>query len=161
MSFFSSTFQWISEKLMLLGSFLLLAMVLLTCIDVFGRMFGHPVFGAYELMSFMAALVAAAALPDTHSKKRHIGVEIVTDKFTKKTRLIFELIADFVACSIFAIVTWRMFTLAKNVHDSGEKSMNLGAPEYLVMVAVGGGFFLFAFAIIKTFTETIQKLREN
>jgi len=144
---------------MLLGSFLLLAMVGLTCLDVFGRMFGHPVFGAYELMSFMAALVAAAALPDTHARKRHIGVEIITERLSRKTRLLVELGRDLVAFVIFAIVAWRMFILASNVRDSGEMSMNLGAPEYLVMAAVGCGFLFLAGAIIKTLIATINKLR--
>ena len=154
----SAAFQWASTKLMLLGSILLMALVLLTCIDVFGRMFGYPVFGAYELMSFMAALIAAAALPDAHIEKRHIGVEIVTSKLKRKTRLFMELITDVLACFIFGIVTWRVFILAKNVHDSGEVSMNLKAPEYLVMGAVGVGFVLFSCAIIITISRTFKKL---
>jgi len=156
---FGKIFDKLSDKLMLLGSLLLLAMVALTCLDVFGRMFGHPVFGAYELMSFMAALVAAAALPDTHANKRHIGVEIVTEKLSRKTRWYLEVAIDLVSFVIFCVVTWRMFVLAVNVHNSGELSMNLKAPEYLIMAAVGVGFLLFAFAIIKTFLSTINKLR--
>jgi len=156
---FGKLFDKLSDKLMLFGSLLLLAMVALTCVDVFGRMFGHPVFGAYELMSFMAALVAAAALPDTHARKRHIGVEIITEKLSRRTRLILEVISDLVAFVIFCIVTWRMFILAMNVRESGELSMNLEAPEYLIMASVGVGFLLFAFAIIKTFLSTINKLR--
>lgn len=154
-------FDTLSDKLMFLGSLLLLAMVALTCLDVFGRMFGHPVFGAYELMSFMAALVAAAALPDTHAQRRHIGVEIITEKLSSKTRLYLELVIDVVSLGIFIIVTWRMFILAMNVKESGELSMNLKAPEYLIMAAVGVGFFLFACAIIRTFFSTIKKLREQ
>lgn len=156
---FGKLFDKLSDKLMFLGSLLLLAMVALTCLDVFGRMFGYPVFGAYELMSFMAALVAAAALSDTHSKRRHIGVEIITEKLTKKTRLYLDLVIDVVSFVIFCIVTWRMFILATNVQASGELSMNLMAPEYLIMGAVGVGFLLFAFAIVKTFFSTISKLR--
>ncbi|MBM9603608.1 TRAP transporter small permease [Desulfopila inferna] len=156
---FGKLFDKLSDKLMFLGSLLLLAMVALTCLDVFGRLFGYPVFGAYELMSFMAALVAAAALSDTHAKRRHIGVEIITEKLSKKTRLYLDLVIDVVSFVIFCIVTWRMFILATNVRASGELSMNLMAPEYLIMGAVGVGFLLFAFAIVKTFFSTISKLR--
>lgn len=156
---FGKIFDKISDKLMFLGSLLLLAMVALTGLDVFGRMLGYPVFGAYELMSFMAALVAAAALPDTHAQRRHIGVEIITEKLSQRTKLYLNLIIDIVSLVIFCIVTWRMFILAVNVRASGELSMNLNAPEYLIMAAVGVGFLLFAFAIVKTFFSTISKLR--
>jgi TRAP-type C4-dicarboxylate transport system permease small subunit len=161
MSFLSRTLTWLSGKLMFLGSLLLLCMVALTCIDVFGRLLGYPVFGAYELMSFMAALVAAAALPDTHANRRHIGVELLTSKFRATTQHIFECVTDLVAVVVFAIVTWRIFLLAKTVRESGELSMNLGAPEYLIMAMVGIGFFLFTCTIVKTFIESLKKLRES
>lgn len=138
-----------------------MAMVALTCVDVFGRMFGHPVFGAYELMSFMAALIAAAALPDAHMERRHIGVELVTTKLNNKVRYAVEFMTDIISCAIFGIVAWRMFILAVKVRASGEKSMNLGAPEYLVMAAVGVGFVLFFFAIFNTLSKTLAKLRER
>ena len=156
---FGKIFDKLSDKLMFLGSLLLLAMVALTALDVFGRMLGYPVFGAYELMSFMAALAAAAALPDTHAQRRHIGVEIITEKLSQRTRLYLDLVIDVVSFVIFCIVTWRMFILAVNVRASGEMSMNLNAPEYLIMGAVGVGFLLFAFAIVKTFFSNISKLR--
>lgn len=155
---FSSGFQWLSAKLMVVGALLLLLMVGLTCVDVIGRMFGHPVFGAYELMSFMAALVAAAALPDTHLEKRHIGVEIITNKLPGKIRLLLELLTNSFACVIFGIASWRIFALALKVKASGEVSMNLEAPEYLVMAAVGAGFFLFFIAIILSLITTFKKL---
>jgi TRAP-type C4-dicarboxylate transport system permease small subunit len=154
-------FDWISGKLMSVGGILLLAMVALTCVDVIGRMFGYPVFGAYELMSFMAALVAAAALPDTHARRGHIGVEILTNKLSSRNQLKLELVLDVVAFFVFAIVTWRMFIYGRNLRASGEVSMNLKAPEYVITFAIGVGFLLFALAVIKTFVETIQKLKER
>jgi TRAP-type C4-dicarboxylate transport system permease small subunit len=154
-------FDLFSRKLLILGGALMLAMVALTCVDVVGRMMGYPVFGAYELMSFMAALVATAALPDTHLGKRHIGVEILTNRFSTRTQLKIELITDLIAVVLFSVVTWRMFVFGRGLRASGEVSMNLGAPEYLITYAVGYGFLLFTLAIVKTICGTIQKLRES
>jgi TRAP-type C4-dicarboxylate transport system permease small subunit len=64
----------ITDKMKLIGAALLVIMMLLTCVDVVGRLFRHPVFGSIELMSFMGALAVAMVLPNTHSVKGHIGV---------------------------------------------------------------------------------------
>ncbi|MFV0438766.1 MAG: TRAP transporter small permease [Desulfopila sp.] len=154
-------FHWLSKKLMQLGAVLLLAMVALTCIDVVGRLFGHPVFGAYELMSFMAALVATAALPDTHTEKRHIGVEIVTNKLGKRTNRFLQLGTGILACAIIGIAAWQLVLLARNVRLSGEVSMNLGAPEYMVIAAVAVGFVLFFFSILFSLREIVGKLSKR
>lgn len=154
-------FQWLSGKMMFIGAILLLAMVALTLCDVIGRMFGHPVFGAYELMSFAAALIAAAALPDTHFEKRHIGVELITSKLKRKHRLMLELITNLFALIICIITGWQIFGLAKKVRASGEVSMNLGAPEYVVIALVGAGFALLVVAIAITLVNTFIRLNKK
>jgi TRAP-type C4-dicarboxylate transport system permease small subunit len=154
-------FDWLSGKMLLLGGILLVAMMALTCVDVVGRMFGYPVFGTYELISFMAALVVAVALPDTHTNKMHIGVELLTTRFSTRTQYIIELITNLVALILFAVVAWRMFLYGFKLRRSGEVSMNLGLPEYLVTLAVGVGFLIFTVAIVKSLVETLNKLRKR
>ena len=62
-------FEWVLDKLKILGAVSLVGMVSLTCVDVVGRFFGHPVFGSVELVGFMATLSVALALPYTHHVK--------------------------------------------------------------------------------------------
>lgn len=146
---------------MVAGGALLVIMMALTCVDIVGRMLGYPVFGAYELISFMAALAVALSLPDTHAHKRHIGVEILTTRLAPATRLRLALITDLVALLLFAVVSWRMFVYAGQLRRSGEVSMNLGMPEYTITFAVAVGFLFFSIAIVKTWLETLKKLKEG
>jgi len=63
--------EYISVKMKMLGAACLFGMAALTCVDVVGRYFKHPIFGSVELVSFMGVLVVAMSLPDTHSANGH------------------------------------------------------------------------------------------
>ncbi|MDZ7761367.1 MAG: TRAP transporter small permease [Desulfovermiculus sp.] len=151
-------FDWISKKMLVIGGIFLVAMVALTCVDVTGRLFNHPVFGAYELVSFMAALVVVGALPDSHMEKRHIGVEIVINKMSPSMQYLIELITDTISLILFSIVAWRMIAYGMGMQESGEVSMNLKLPEYIVIYIVGFGFLTFCAAILKNILDTFKKL---
>lgn len=146
---------------MMIGGFLLMSMMALTCFDVVGRLFGYPIFGTYELVTFMAALVTAAALPDTHAEKRHIGVEIVTNMLSSNVRRSIDLVTSAVALILFMVVTWRLFLLGTTLRRSGEVSMNLRLPEYMITYAVGLGFLIFVVIIIKRIVDTFNTIRES
>ncbi len=138
-----------------------MSMMALTCLDVVGRLFGYPIFGTYELVTFMAALVTAAALPDTHAEKRHIGVEIVTNMLSSNVRRSIDLVTSAVALILFMVVTWRLFLLGTTLRRSGEVSMNLRLPEYMITYAVGLGFLIFVVIIIKRIVDTFNTIRES
>lgn len=149
----------LTDKMKLVGAALLVIMMLLTCVDVVGRLFRHPVFGSIELMSFMGALAVAMALPYTHSVKGHIGVEIVIDKLPPTLRHLIELATGLLSLILFGIVTWKMFEYSFKIRASGEVSMNLELPEYVIIAVVAIGFIIFELAIIKGMADTIGELR--
>ena len=151
----------ITEKMKFIGAGLLVIMMALTCVDVVGRLFRHPVFGSIELMSLMGAIAVAMALPYTHAVKGHIGVEIVIDKLPRTMRLVIELITNLLSLGLFGIVTWKMFEYSIKMMESGEVSMNLGLPEYLIIGVVGLGFVMFTLTIIKGMAETVGELRRK
>ncbi len=151
--------ELISDKMKLIGAALLIMMALLTCVDVVGRLFRHPVFGSIELMSFMGALAVAMVLADAHTSKSHIGVEIFVMKLPKKFRLMIDIFTNLISLVLFSLVTWKMSEYSFKVMESGEVSMNLGLPEYLIISVVAFGFVIFALTIIKGLVETVEELR--
>lgn len=146
---------------MIIGGFLLIAMVALTCCDVIGRMFGYPIYGAYELVFFMAAIVVAVALGESHAGDRHVGVEIVYNKLPEKVRNLLDLVTNLTALILFILVTVMMFNYGYGIMRSGEVSMNLGLPEYMIIYAVGAGFFIFSVIILKSIVDNFNRLRKK
>lgn len=151
----------ISGGMKVMGAVFLMGMVVLTCVDVIGRFFGRPIFGAIELVIFMAALSVAAALPYTHQVKAHIGVEILVRLFSERVQTVIELCTGFLALGLFALVTWRMALYAHTIQKSGEVSMSLEFPEYILIYVVSFCFLIFFVLIIRDIIDNIAKLRGN
>ncbi|MGB5987447.1 MAG: TRAP transporter small permease [Desulfobacterales bacterium] len=149
----------ISDKMKSIGAALLVVMMMLTCVDVVGRLFRHPVFGSIELMSLMGAVAVAMSLPYTHAAKGHIGVEIVINRLPRTLRTTIELLTGLLSMVLFGTVTWKMFEYSIKMKASGEVSMNLGLPEYLVIGVVGIGFVFFTLAILRNIADGIGELR--
>jgi TRAP-type C4-dicarboxylate transport system permease small subunit len=153
MHFFGRIITYLSGKLKIGGAVCLAGMSLLTCVDVAGRFFRHPIFGSVELVSFMGVMAAALALPFTHETRGHIGVELFVRTMPAKRRARIDVCTGIVSFIFFVLVAWRMAVYAFSLKASGEVSMNLELPEYLIVFAVAGCFLVLAGVILKGVIE--------
>ena len=158
---FWKTINWIVDKLKIVGAVCLVGMTFLTCADVVGRFFRHPIFGSVELVGFMATLSVAMALPYTQQIKGHIGVEILVRVFSEKVQTIIDTCTSFLSLSLFVITTWRMAIYAREMHQSGEVSMNLEFPEYTIIYVTAFCFIIFSLIILQDIIQNINKLRNT
>jgi TRAP-type C4-dicarboxylate transport system permease small subunit len=142
-----------------LGLWCLVGMMLLTCVDVIGRKFNHPIFGSVELVGFMATLAVAFALPYTHRVKAHIGVEILVQLLSERSQAIFELCTSILSLLLFAVVTWQMTVYGLTMQKSGTVSMSLELPEYVIIYLVAFCFLVFTLLILRDIVDNVQKLR--
>ncbi len=142
------------------GACCLVGMTVLTCADVVGRFFRRPIFGSVEIVGFMATLAVAMALPYTHQMKGHIGVEILVRRLAPRTQRIVDICTGLLSLALFGIVTWRMATYAHTIQESGEVSMNLELPEYMVIYIVAFCFAVFTLIILREIAHNIRTLRE-
>ena len=152
---------WAVDKLAQCAMICLVGMTLLTCVDVVGRFFGHPIFGSVELVGFMATLAVAMALPYTHQVKGHIGVEILVRVFSQKTQTLIELITNVLSLMLFGLATWRIALYANTMRKSGEVSMSLEFPEYIIISVVSFCFMVFFLTILRNIAQDINVLRGN
>ena len=158
MSGFWNLFEKMVDFLKAVGAICLVGMTAVTCVDVVGRFLGHPIFGSVEIVGFLAILAVAAALPYTHQARAHIGVEIVMRLLPERVQAVVELLTSILAFALFSLVTWRMALYARTMQKSGEVSMNLEFPEYVIIFAVAVCFLVFTVTIIQDIAGTIKKL---
>ena len=161
MAFFWKIILWILDKMKIIGAACLVGMMLLTCVDVVGRAFGHPIFGSVEIVGFMATLAVVMAMPYTHQVQGHIGVEIVVRLFSEKTQTIIGICTGIVSLILFAVVTWRMTVYANTMKASGEVSMNLELPEHFVIYVTAICLLIFTLIILQDLINNIRKLKES
>jgi TRAP-type C4-dicarboxylate transport system permease small subunit len=153
--------DWILVKLKIIGAACLVGMTLLTCADVVGRMLRHPIFGSVELVTFMATLSVAMALPYTHKVNGHIGVEILVRLFSESTQALIDLCTSIVSMILFGIVTWQMTRYALTLQKAGELSISLRFPEYLIIYALAFCMLIFTLIILRDILENVRKLRSR
>ncbi len=67
----------ISSFLRIVAGVLLVFIMSITCADVIGNFFGHPILGVEELVSVLASITIAFVLPIAHKNKAHIGIDIL------------------------------------------------------------------------------------
>jgi len=140
---------FLSRAMKMGGATCLVIMSGLTCVDVVGRFFKHPLFGSVELVSFMGVLAVALSLPFTHATNGHIGVELLMRRFSSRTQKIMEVITGLLGCLLFALVAWRMGVHAIQLKQSGEVSINLQLPEYIIIWTVAACCVVLAVTILK------------
>ncbi len=124
-------FSLLSSGLSKLGSIALVAMMLLTVIDVAGRyLFNTPILGAFELTEFFVLILIFSFLAYTQSQKRHICCEILADLFPKKVQYVTDLINHIISFVLFALITYMAVGKAIELMQTGESSPNLVIPNY-------------------------------
>ncbi len=119
------------------ASVCLMGMALMTCADVILRAaINKPIFGSEEIVSIFAVLAIGFALPYSHKKDSHVGVEIVVRLLSKKSQEIIRLFTNSFSFLLFVLLAWHMFGYAGVLQGSGEVSMNLELPTYCFVYAL-------------------------
>lgn len=153
--------SWMSDRFRTAGAFSLIAMMLFTCADVVGRFFNKPILGSVEFVGFFATLTVAMALPYTHKMDAHIGVDLFVRLLPEKFQNWLSLATTLTAFILFGIVTWRMAVYANTIQKSGEVSMTLKLPEYIIIYMVAACFLVFFLLIIQDLLSLIKKLQKK
>lgn len=150
----------VERALKLLGAAALMGMMLLTVADVVGRFFKYPIFGSVEVVGFLAAILVAAALPYTYRADGHVGVEILVRLLPKKQMLRVNILTRLISLGLFVLITWQMFLYARDIHEAGEVSMNLGFPVHYIVYLLSAGLLIFSVTILTIIIRDIKQLKE-
>lgn len=129
----------LSNFMKILSGIMLIAMMLVTCADVAGNLFGCPVMGSEELVSLMAALLLAFMLPAGHREKAHIGVDFIYLKFPPLVKAIDNVFLCIIRIVFFAFVSVECFKYAMVLKDIGQVSAVLELPTYYILYALSLG----------------------
>ena len=151
----------ISDILKTLGAICLTAMMLLTCVDVLGRFFDHPIFGTMEIVSILATLAIAMGLAFTHETDGHVGVELLLRLLSKRMQAAISLGTSILSLGLFGIMTWQMALYARSLQKSGEVSINLKLPEYLVVYLISFCLIILTLTILRDVIHHITNLRSK
>jgi len=149
------------KAFLFLGGVAVLALMVLATGNVCFRVFGMPYRGAYELVSFLGAVVTAFALGYTQRKKSHIVVDILTETFSAGVKKVLDGISYLIGMVFFGLISWVIFRWGLRIAASGEVSETLKIAYYPFIYCVALGFGFLWLTLLLDFLNTVLKKGGN
>jgi TRAP-type C4-dicarboxylate transport system permease small subunit len=107
----------------------LVLMMLVTVVDVAGRYFlNAPLKGAFEMTQFLMAAIVYAGLPHVTLRDGHITIDLLDAVTPPRVIPWRELMVQSVCAAAMAVVAWRLWVLAGEAQDWGDRTQYLGWP---------------------------------
>jgi TRAP-type C4-dicarboxylate transport system permease small subunit len=110
----------------------LMAMVLVTTLDVVLRAFRISLPGAYDLVKIAGALTIAAALPYTTAIKGHVAIEYFFHKLGRRGRMVVDALMRLGGIALFSLLAWGSIQFGTSLKRSGEVSQTVQLPVFWV-----------------------------
>ena len=150
----------LNRFMIILAGFFLAAMILMTCMNIFSRLFWSPFKGTYELMGYFGAMVTAFALSYTQIKKAHIAVDVLVTLFNPKAQKLLEAISCLICTIFFSIAGWQIYRYATILWKTGEVTETLRIAYYPFAYGVACGCLLLALVMLIEFLQLLFRKQE-
>ena len=106
------------------------AMMLVTCVDITARAFGHPLKGSYDIVRVLSLITLSCALPYTTAVKGHVAVEFFFNKLPLPARLVVDSVMRILVIGFFMLLCFQGIKYGQSLRASGEVMLTLGWPIY-------------------------------
>lgn len=125
-----------------ISAVVLFALMVMTCIDVFGReVLRAPLDGATELTQIMLGVIVFAVLPIVSFREDHITVDLLDRWFPKRLAHPRQVLLNLIAGGIMAAVCWRVWIIGRDQADVGDTTeflaIPLGPVSYFIAIMSG------------------------
>lgn len=129
-----------------LASLIMLAIFVLTILDIIGTKIRNPLTDAVEITGYLQSILIPAGAAAVLFKRLHIRVEVFTLRIPIRGRQIIDGIISIGLFVLFATVAWKYFEYGIEKHIRGEYSHSLKLPFYYVIYLSSIAFVPFCLA---------------
>jgi TRAP-type C4-dicarboxylate transport system permease small subunit len=130
----------LTRVLSYVGIVFLMAMMLVSVIDVVGRtVLNSPLPGSYELVEFTLIGTVFFCLGHIQMVGGNISVEVLVDMLPKRAQNVVQLVTTVVATALFAYFSWASIQQAQDIARSGAASgvLNIPFAPFTFLLAMG------------------------
>jgi len=149
----------LSYFLIAIGATMLALMMFLTVTDVGLRyVFNRPLSGAFELVGYMMAILVPFSIAYCGYKNEHITVDFFMGRFSRKTKLVVDIITTIVTLLFAIVISWQNVLYFFEVKGSGLTSSVLLIPEYPFIAPTAIAFAAFALILFVRLIELFSEV---
>lgn len=152
--------ELISIGLALAGGFVLLAIVVLTCVSIAGRALvplnigASPIRGIYDITEIGMAAAVFGFLPLTQYREAHARVDLFQSSMPKAMNLLLDLVFNGVMCVVALVGTYRLYLGMLDKQSYGETTLIAQIPVWqgyaLSLVGCVGFVIVAAFCVLRS-----------
>ena len=142
-----------------LGIVAMLAMLLVTCVDVVGaKLFHWPVPGFDEAIGLGQLLAMSFAAAITLILNRHVHVDLLVRRLRSRLQAGLNSLTSFLGLGLFVLITWQLFLFGRSLQTSGELSEAGDIPFYPFIYIVAIAFVPVCLSLLWQFVSSMVKV---
>jgi TRAP-type C4-dicarboxylate transport system permease small subunit len=123
--------KWLVLFLHGVAAVTMLALMLVTCIDVFGRyLFNNPLTGSTELTEIAVGIVIFSVFPILSSRNDHIVVDILDHFFSPRVHMIRTILIN-------GLIAIALIFLGERIYVLGQRSLSFGEVTEFLAIPLG------------------------
>ena len=145
------TFNWIA-------SLSVVAMMLLTCMDVLLRFFRCPIPGIYETVGLIGAIFVSFSLANTSMTNGHIAVDFLLKKLPQTIQKCIHCTHSFISTILFGLIAWQSFLYALDLKEIGEVSATLQISIHPFVFGISIGCTMLCLVLMAQFVAHVKQL---
>ena len=157
------TFDWIIDGMAFVAGILLVATVLIVCIEVCMRyFFQKPQVWTVEVCEYILFSIAFLGAPWLLKKGGHVSVDVVIEHLGSKSQDRLRLLSMVTGVLISAIICWFSLATAWDCYKSGVLvTKTLTIPKHYFLMLIFLGYFLLLVEFTRQFFQHLKELREK
>ncbi|MER0236773.1 TRAP transporter small permease [Fulvimarina sp. MAC8] len=139
----------------LLGGVALVVITAVVCIDVAGRYFGSPLFGARDIVQVAAVFAVFGGMAYLDRRDGHIQVDVLQGVFPAALNRVLTIVGYAVGAVAFGLIAWQMWVAAGYSVMLNSATNLLRIPEAPFQIALA---VLSAIAVLQMLLRIVQIL---
>lgn len=153
---FQRIIHGIAKGMGMMSALVLFCMMVVTCLDVIGRYFGHPVPGTYDMVGIGGGAVLALGLAMSHVSGMRISMQCLYKRPEFLRRMVGVLVSV-LSVGTLALIAWRCFKLGNNLLERDVVSDTIQIPLYPFLYLAGLGMSVYCIVVLMEFLMSFRK----
>jgi TRAP-type C4-dicarboxylate transport system permease small subunit len=120
----------------------LVAVMLMTVLDVILRYFGRPIVGIYDIVALGGAVIIGFSMPLAAEKKVHVYMEMGLQSYSRTVKQVLSFVTRVILFGISFLVAWNLIQLGIDFRQTGEVSLTIKIIYYPIAMGLGVCFII-------------------
>lgn len=126
----------------------LIAMMGLVNANVFLRPLGMPIWGVFEVVGFLGALVISFSLIHPTLHGGHLSVELLVTRLPRRAQGVLSVVHRLVGLLVFGLIAWQTARYGYRIWATGQVSGTLKMPLSPILWGVAAAFGISALVLV-------------